>query len=43
MQAGMKRPGEAEAFTALRNHLVLLGAWVVAIRAVPYVLHAMQK
>ncbi|CAL9022096.1 unnamed protein product [Prunus brigantina] len=35
----MKKPDKAEALKQLRSHVAMFGAWVVAIRAAPYVLH----
>ena len=36
----MMRPGKDAAMKELRGHALLLGAWCLAIRAAPYLLHA---
>jgi len=32
-----------DAFAELKTHLYLLGGWVLAVRAAPYVLHLAQR
>ncbi|CAI7806831.1 unnamed protein product, partial [Closterium sp. NIES-54] len=38
-----RRPEKAAALKQLRQHLAVLGVWVVAIRLTPYVLHFLTK
>ncbi|KAM1951927.1 hypothetical protein ACFX15_006476 [Malus domestica] len=38
----MQKPDKAEALKWLRSHVAMFGAWVVAIRATPYVLHLLS-
>ncbi|KAM3377070.1 mitochondrial import receptor subunit TOM6 [Capsicum galapagoense] len=35
----MRKPDKAAALKQLKTHVVLFGAWVVAIRVTPYILH----
>ncbi|KAM5549040.1 mitochondrial import receptor subunit TOM6 [Rosa sericea] len=37
----MKKPDKKEALKQLKVHVGLFGAWVVAIRVTPYLLHAL--
>ncbi|TQD95405.1 hypothetical protein C1H46_018963 [Malus baccata] len=37
------RPDKAEALKQLRSHVAMFRAWVVAIRATPYVLHLLSE
>jgi hypothetical protein len=41
-QRKMKGRGDG-AFAELKTHLYMLGGWVLAVRAVPYVLHLAQR
>ena len=43
MHSGMRKPSEEEGFTNLKAHLMMYGGWILAIRAVPYVLHYTSK
>ena len=38
-----QRPEKAAAYAELRRHLLLLGAWVGAVRASTYVLHYLNE
>ncbi|KAB2635742.1 mitochondrial import receptor subunit TOM6-like protein [Pyrus ussuriensis x Pyrus communis] len=38
----MQKPDKAEALKQLRSHVAMFGAWVLAIRATPYVLHLLS-
>ncbi|KAJ7531797.1 hypothetical protein O6H91_14G059100 [Diphasiastrum complanatum] len=38
-----RRPEKAAAFKQLRQHLSMLGVWLAAIRAAPYVVHLLFK
>jgi hypothetical protein len=38
-----QRPEKASAYAELRRHLLLLGAWVGAVRVSTYVLHYMNQ
>jgi hypothetical protein len=38
-----RRPEASAAYAQLRRHLYLLGAWVGAVRAAPYVLDYLQQ
>ncbi|KAM2245628.1 hypothetical protein ACFXTI_006544 [Malus domestica] len=40
--AAPSKPDKAEALKWLRSHVAMFGAWVVAIRATPYVLHLLS-
>ena len=40
---GAKRPDEATAHRALRRHLALWAAWVLAIRGSTVLLHALSQ
>ncbi|KAM1757565.1 hypothetical protein ACFX11_006805 [Malus domestica] len=40
--AASSKPDKAEALKWLRSHVAMFGAWVVAIRATPYVLHLLS-
>ncbi|KAM1243227.1 hypothetical protein ACFX11_035082 [Malus domestica] len=41
-RAPTRKPDKAEALKQLRSHVAMFGAWVVAIRAAPYVLHLLS-
>ena len=38
-----KQPSTAAARKELRNHLVILGAWCLAVRLAPYAMDALQE
>ena len=38
-----RRPDKATAYKQLREHLTILGVWVVVIRLTPYALHFLTK
>lgn len=38
-----RRPEKAAAHKQLRQHLTILGVWVLAVRLTPYVLHFLTK
>ena len=38
----LARQGKKQAQKELKFHLVLLGGWILAVRAAPYVLEAMK-
>lgn len=38
-----RRPDRGAALQQLRQHLTLLGIWLVAVRAAPLVLHVITK
>ncbi|BBM98139.1 hypothetical protein MPTK1_1g11140 [Marchantia polymorpha subsp. ruderalis] len=38
-----RRPDKAVAYSQLKQHLTILGVWIAAIRAAPFVLHILTK
>jgi hypothetical protein len=38
-----KKPDQGEAMAQLKSHLLLLGGWLLAVRAAPYALHFLTK
>lgn len=38
-----RRPDKATAYKQLKKHLTILGVWIAAIRAAPYIAHLFTK